>query len=106
MKKTKMIIGISLVVQSLTFFILFLIYWKKRRSLAKTFAAFAAAGGVVGAYCLVSELRLKNCCELDEEDIDEDFADLDVCEDDIICSFDEDEDDDVEEDIAEDNSAE
>lgn len=90
MKKTKMIIGISLIVQSITFFILFLIYWNKKRSLAKTFAAFSAAGGVVGAICLVSELKKKNCCnKVDEEDIDEDFADLDVCEDEILCSFDE-----------------
>lgn len=93
MKKTKMIIGISLVVQSIAFFILFLIYWNKKKSLAKTFAAFSAAGGVVGAYCLVSELRKKNCCsKIDEDDIDEDFADLDVCEDEILCSFDESED--------------
>lgn len=89
MKKTKMIIGISLLVQSLAFFILFLIYWGKKKNLAKTFAAFAAAGGVVGAYCLVSELKCrKHIGEYDDEDIDEDFADLDVCEDDILCSFD------------------
>jgi len=89
MKKTKMIIGIMLMVQSITFFILFLIYWGKKKNLAKTFAAFAAAGGVVGAYCLVSELKSLKCCDsFDDEDIDEDFADLDVCEDDILCSFD------------------
>ncbi|HOJ47448.1 MAG TPA: hypothetical protein PLD48_01080 [Bacillota bacterium] len=89
MKKTKMIIGISLLVQSLTFFILFLIYWNKKRSLAKTFAAFSAAGGVVGAICLISEMKNKKCCSVEEDEIDEDFADLDVCEDDIVCSFDE-----------------
>lgn len=89
MKKTKMIIGISLIVQSITFFILFLIYWNKKRSLAKTFAAFSAAGGIVGAFCLVSELKNKKCCSVEEDEIDEDFADLDVCEDDIVCSFDE-----------------
>ncbi|HAN21811.1 MAG TPA: hypothetical protein DCP51_09110 [Clostridiales bacterium] len=94
MKKTKMIIGISLMVQSLAFFILFRIYWGKKKSLAKTFAAFAAAGGVVGAYCLISEFRGLKCCQnLDDEEIDEDFADLDVCEDDILCSFDEAEED-------------
>lgn len=90
MKKTKMIIGITLMVQSITFFILFLIYWGKKKNLAKTFAAFAAAGGVVGAYCLISELKGRKCCTaFDDEGIDEDFADLDVCEDDILCSFDE-----------------
>jgi hypothetical protein len=89
MKKTKMIIGISLIVQSITFFILFLIYWNKKRSLAKTFAAFSAAGGAVGAFCLISELKNRKCCRVDEDDIDEDFADLDVCEDEILCSFDE-----------------
>jgi hypothetical protein len=89
MKKTKMIVGISLMVQSITFFILFLIYWNKKKNLAKTFAAFSAAGGVVGAYCLISEMKRCRCCKVDEDDIDEDFADLDVCEDDILCSFDE-----------------
>ncbi|HBR31914.1 MAG: hypothetical protein PHD46_01535 [Eubacteriales bacterium] len=90
MKKTKVIIGISLMVQSITFFILFLIYWGRKRSLAKTFAAFSAAGGLVGAFCLISELKVSKCCtSFDDEDIDEDFADLDVCEDDILCSFDE-----------------
>lgn len=90
MKKAKMIIGITLMVQSITFFILFLIYWGKKKNLAKTFAAFAAAGGVVGAFCLVSELKgRKCCCDSDDDEIDEDFADLDVCEDDILCSFDE-----------------
>ncbi len=102
MKKTKMIIGISLLVQSLTFFILFLIYWGKKKSLAKTFVAFSTAGGIVGAYCLISELKCRrHIGEYDDEDIDEDFADLDVCEDDIICSFDEDEDGESEEKAAE-----
>lgn len=99
MKKTKTVIGISLLVQSLAFFILFLIYWSKKKSLAKTFAAFSAAGGVIGAYCLVSELKTNKHCEIDDNDIDEDFADLDVCEDDIICSFDDEEN--TEENVAE-----
>lgn len=89
MKKAKMIIGITLTVQAIACFILFLIYWGKKKSLAKAFAAFAAVGGVVGAYCLISELKGKCCADDDEEEIDDDFADLDVCEDDIVCSFDE-----------------
>lgn len=88
MKKTKLIIGISLAAQSLTFFILFLIYWGKKKSLAKTFAAFAAAGGIVGALCLLSEFKeLRQATDFYDDDYDEDFADLDVCEDDIMCSF-------------------
>lgn len=94
MKKTKLIIGISLMVQSIAFFILFLVYWGKKKSLAKTFAAFAAAGGVVGAFCIVSEIKGLKCCQdIEDEEIDEDFADLDVCEDDILCSFDDEDDD-------------
>ena len=101
MKKMKTVIGIALMVKAFAFLALFIIYWSRKRSLAKAFAAFAAVSGVAGAYCLISELR---CCrsigEFDEDDIDEDFADLDVCEDDILCSFDE------EEAAAEENSAE
>ncbi len=97
MRKTKTILGISLLVQSLSFFILFIIYWGKRKSLAKTFIAFSAAGGLAGGYLLVSDLLCKKSdLEFDDEEIDEDFADLDVLEDDIVCSFD-DEDDDFEE---------
>ena len=92
MKKAKLIVGITMVAQAISFFILFLVYWNKKKSLAKTFAAFAAAGGVVGAYCLVTAGCCKNKELFDEDDyddFDEDFEDLDVCEDDLLCSFDE-----------------
>ena len=45
MKNTKLFVGISLMVQSVAFLVLALIFWGKKKSLAKAFAAVSAAGG-------------------------------------------------------------
>lgn len=52
MKNTKLFVGISLMVQSVAFLVLALVFWGKKKSLAKAFAAVSAAGGVAGAFCL------------------------------------------------------
>ena len=49
MKNTKLFVGISLMVQSVAFLVLALVFWGKKKSLAKAFAAVSAAGGVAGA---------------------------------------------------------
>lgn len=89
MKKFRPILGISLCVQSLTFFILFLVYLDKKKSLAKAFAAIGAAGGVAGAWLLIKEAKSRKQVICDDcfDDFEDDFDDFDVCEDDILCSF-------------------
>ena len=54
MKNTKLFVGISLMAQSVAFLVLALIFWGKKKSLAKAFAAVSAAGGVASAFCLVA----------------------------------------------------
>ena len=90
MKKFRPILGISLCVQSITFFILFLVYAEKKKNLAKAFAAISAAGGIAGAALLISEAKKNKKPAEDEDDFDDfedDFDELDVDEDDILCSF-------------------
>ena len=92
MKNTKLFVGISLMVQSVAFLVLALIFWSKKKSLAKAFAAVSAAGGVASAFCLVAagKERAKyasdccdGCCECDGEYFDGDDFDSD----DILCNF-------------------
>ncbi len=92
MKKLRPILAVSLLVQSLTFFVLSLLNIEKKKNLAKAFAAIGAVGGAAGAYLLVTEFKARKCCDCCSDDCDEldefdDFDDLDVCEDDILCSF-------------------
>ncbi len=94
MKKLKPILGISLLVQSVTFFVLFLVNAEKKKNLARVFAIFSAAGGIAGGALLVSEYRdRKRLKSADEDYFDEfdelfdDFDDDEISEDDILCSF-------------------
>ena len=90
MKKAKIIAGICLMGQSLVFFALFIAYWNRSRSLAKTLAVFSAVGGISGALLVISELRERKLSETInrefeaiDEVFDEDFANAD----DVNCSF-------------------
>ena len=90
MKKAKVIAGICLMGQSVVFFALFIAYWNRSRSLAKTLAVFSAIGGISGALLVLSELREKKISdamnrdfEAIDEVFDEDFANAD----DVSCSF-------------------
>ena len=88
MKKAKIIVGICLVIQAAAFFLLFLIYMNKKRSLANAFAAVAAVGGTAGALLLIQakkEAKNRGQC-LDEEPGEDDFEDT-FNEDDIFCDF-------------------
>lgn len=91
MKKSKLIIAICLVIHSVSFFILFLLYWNKKRSLAKAFAAISAAGGIAGAYLLYRDRKnLKaDMTELGEElaEEEEDFFGNSFDEDEVYCNF-------------------
>lgn len=94
MKKFKPILGISLLVQSVTFFVLCLLNLEKKKNLAKAFGVFSAIGGIAGVALLVSEFktrkRLKAAEDAYFDEYDEfisDFDDIDANEDDILCSF-------------------
>lgn len=94
MKNIKPILGISLIVQSLTFFVLALVNVEKKKNLAKAFAVMSAVSGLSGGALLYAEYsNRKKLIEAEDdmfEDFDEfleDYDDIDVCEDDILCSF-------------------
>ncbi|MDL2287228.1 hypothetical protein LJB90_01515 [Eubacteriales bacterium OttesenSCG-928-G02] len=91
MKKTKFYIGIALTVQAVTCFILFLIFIGKKKSLAQAFAAIAAAGGIAGAFLLITskDEYCSSCCD-DYDEYYNDFEDEDLIDDEIFCDFEED----------------
>lgn len=89
-KNVKSIVGICLLVQSVSFLVLFLIFWKKKKSIASAFAALGAVGGISGAYLLLSEIKVKKNAESDDLcfDCEDDDFSLDTFDtDDIECSF-------------------
>lgn len=89
-KNVKSIIGICLLVQSVSFLILFFMFWKKKKSLSSAFAALSAIGGISGAYLLLSEIKAKKASNADDSffDFDDDDFSLDNFDaDDIECSF-------------------
>ncbi len=91
MKKLKPILGISLLVQSVSFLILCLLNLEKKKSLATAFGIFSAIGGVAGTALLVSNYREEKFeDEFFEDDdffFDEDYEDdFSEC-DDIECNF-------------------
>ncbi len=95
MKRLKPIIGISLLLQSLTFLVLCLVNIEKKKNLAAVFGVFSAIGGVAGATILAVDYKERK--DMFYEDIDEDFYyddDFDDFEEDdlieeheIDCSF-------------------
>ena len=70
LKKSRLIVAVTLLVQSFTFFALFCILWAKKKSLAGAFLAVAAMGGATGAY-LVTQMK-KEIAETSVE-FDDDF---------------------------------
>lgn len=74
LKKMKLPAAVALFVQSVTFFVLFLVLWAKKKSLAGTFLAVSAMGGLACG-CLVAEMRREiaaTTVEFDDEfDMDE-----------------------------------
>lgn len=103
MKKFRPIIGISLIIQSITFFILSILNIEKKKPLASAFGIFGAIGGAAGAYLLATDYKERKQALLeDEEFFDEfdelygDFDDFEICDDDITCSFEDEEDESAE----------
>ncbi len=74
LKKLKLPAAVALFVQSVTFFVLFLVLWAKKKSLASTFLAVSAMGGLACG-CLVAQMRKEiaaTTVEFDDEfDMDE-----------------------------------
>ncbi len=54
-KKTRLFVGIALVVQAFSFLFMFLILCVKKKSIAAAFLAVAAMEGLCGAYLLYQE---------------------------------------------------
>jgi len=84
-KKTRLFVGISLVVQAFSFLIMFLILCTKKKSIAAAFLAVAAMEGACGAYLLYQE---KSEGAQEDFDASEFFADEDFNFDDSMINAD------------------
>jgi hypothetical protein len=73
----KLIVGISLLVQSVTMFVLFLSQRKERKGLSVVFLGISAASGVLGAK-LISD-----CADAEDEEEEEDLCDIELNESEI-----------------------
>ena len=79
-KKTKLYVGVALVVNALTSFITFIILLCKKKSSAGAFLAFSAMSGAAGAYLLYDCQAEFNFCDCDFN-FDDDVCDDCDCED-------------------------
>ena len=85
-KKYRFHIGLTLLVQSASFIILFFMLYRKKKSLANTFLALSAIGGIAGAYLVLKEAKNEvEACEQAAKDVCEcgmygDAYDFDACE--------------------------
>lgn len=86
LKKYRFHIGLTLLVQSASFIVLFFLLYKKKKSLANTFLALSAVGGITGAYLVLKEAKSEvEACEQAAKDACEYNAcgeayDFDACE--------------------------
>ena len=63
-KKYRFHVGLTLLVQSASFIILFFMLYRKKKSLANTFLALSAIGGITGAYLVLKEAKSEvEACE-------------------------------------------
>ena len=85
LKKTKFFVGITLLVQSVTFLTIFVILWAKQKSLWRTFLIIGLAGGVAGTlmtYRAIKEDKqfkammaaVDNLCDYEDDYDDDDFV--------------------------------
>ncbi len=82
-EKSKFTIGLVLIIQSISFLIMSIAQWSKRKSLSGAFLAISALGGVIGAILLVKSASAENerltvldslCGDfLDMDEFDEEF---------------------------------
>lgn len=92
-KRTKLIAGIALLVQSVTCIVLFFAYLGKKKRTANTFLGVGVLTAIVGAFLLIWEKEEENLSLLGEDDwSDEDIFD-DYALDDIDCVIAEDDSD-------------
>ncbi|MBQ7301832.1 MAG: hypothetical protein IJW77_18540 [Clostridia bacterium] len=64
LKKYRFHIGLTLLVQSASFVVLFFLLYNKKKSLANTFLALSAIGGISGAYLVLKEAKSEvEACE-------------------------------------------
>ncbi len=84
LKKTKFFVGITLLVQSVTFLTIFVILWAKQKSLWRTFLIVGLAGGVAGTLLTYKAFKedkqfkammaaVDNLCDYDEDEADDGF---------------------------------
>ena len=59
MKKSRLIIALSLMVQSVTFFVLFFVYADRKKNLSRVFLGCGAASFLGGSFLLFKELKAK-----------------------------------------------
>lgn len=55
-KKTRFYVGLTLLVQSFTFFAMFIMLFTKKRSVTGALLAIASAGGIIGTYLIYRQL--------------------------------------------------
>ena len=85
-KKYRFHVGLTLLVQSASFIILFFMLYRKKKILANTFLALSAIGGIAGAYLVLKEAKNEvEACEQAAKDVCEcgmygDAYDFDACE--------------------------
>ena len=85
-KKYRFHVGLTLLVQSASFIILFFMLYRRKKSLANTFLALSAIGGIAGAYLVLKEAKNEvEACEQAAKDVCEcgmygDAYDFDACE--------------------------
>ena len=58
-KKIRLYVGIALVIQAFSFFVMFIILCVKKKSIAAAFLAVAAMEGAVGGYLIYQEKKAK-----------------------------------------------
>ena len=81
-KKVKFTVAISLLVQSVSFVVVFFILAAKKKSFAKAFLALAAIGGAAGTGMLFSYLNdEKKSLAFDDDFLFDDWDDVCDCED-------------------------
>ena len=97
MRKPKMIIGISLIVQAITMFVLFLSFMNKnKKQLAGTFLTVGVIGGAVGLWMLYLEyLETENQRHIDAMDACHDCDSDSCCDCSLYDGFEEFDDDEI-----------
>ena len=86
LKKTKLIAGIALIIQSITCIVLFFTYMGKKKKTANACLGIGVISAIIGAFLLIWEKEEENLSLLSDEDWDdcEDLFD-DYRVDDIDC---------------------